>query len=57
MTSNLSDTDLIKLIDEEGQDLSDWEVEFISDMVDKHKGHGLTDAQRAKLEEIAEARL
>ncbi len=55
--SHLSDEELLALVDSEGIGLTDWEIEFVADLVDHFSIQDLSEAQREKLEEIAEGRL
>ena len=57
-TMRLSDRELIETIDDEGDDLTDWEITFVDDMLKKLKQPGvrLSAGERAKAEEIYEER-
>ncbi len=59
----MEDDDLLREVDELGENLTSWEVGFVADLIDRshwaleHSHFSLTDAQREKLEEIHEARV
>ncbi|KKN16091.1 hypothetical protein LCGC14_0979460 [marine sediment metagenome] len=54
----LLDQDLVDIIEDDGEDLNSWEVNFISDMVDRlSEGKPLSDGQRKKAEQIYEQRV
>lgn len=44
-------------IDNDGHDLTDWEIEFVESMMKKPKSALFTDAEIAKIKEIFEARV
>jgi len=52
------DVDLLKELDDNGEQLSSWEIEFVESMTKQLRlGRGLSVAQRGKLEQIAEERV
>lgn len=57
----MDDEELLRDVDENGQDLTPWEVDFVSDLIDRlYSWVGefrLTDTQRDKLEEIQAQRV
>lgn len=58
MSEELTPADLVADIEEHGQNVSDWESRFVSDIAGKLKaGWALTDKQLAKLKAIHEDRV
>ena len=56
--SDWTDVDLVEELDENGQGLTPWEIEFTEAMVKKVRdGIALTERERGKLSQIIEERV